>query len=114
MKAAAKIELYSQLIQHIDYDHREGGKYAYVQFLSYTREILCLLEPIPGWEEEIRLIEKINLYFNNYLCFSFGEEQRTFFHEQRVEIQLLLEKVKAQLTQPGGVSEEESWFRQAG
>jgi hypothetical protein len=90
MKTAEKVHLYSQLVQLIDYDHKEGGKYAYVQFLSYTRELLLLLRPIGDYEQVCETIEAINQQFNDDLCGRFGEKQREQFHSNRTQLQLLI------------------------
>ena len=68
MKTAEKINLYSQLIQHIDYDNREGGKYAYIQYMSYVREILALLVTVHGLDVEIAYLKQTSAKCNEYLC----------------------------------------------
>jgi len=114
MKTAEKINLYSQLIQLIDYDNREGGKYAYVQFMSYIREILSLLTPLREMEEEVSYFKQTSATFNEYLCDSFSEEQRLFFHSSRMKTLLMLQDIKAHLNLHDEAVEAEAWLRQAG
>ena len=114
MKTAEKINLYSQLIQLIDYDNREGGKYAYVQYMSYMREILALLTPISSIREAVSYFSQTSEKFNEHLCGGFSEEQRVFFHSSRMKTLLLLQDIKLLVTETEGVNEEETWFRKAG
>ncbi len=113
MKTAEKINLYSQLIQYIDYDNREGGKYAYVQYMSYVREIVSLLSGNSGFEDELFYLEQTSARFNEFLCDSFGEEQRLFFHESRMRSLLLLQGIRSRLNS-FELKEESSWLRNAG
>ena len=113
MKTAEKINLYSQLIQLIDYDNREGGKYAYVQYMSYVREILSLLPAISIMEEAVSFLKETSDKFNEHLCGGFTEEQRIFFHSSRMETLLLLYKVKAGISAIESTTEEETWLRKA-
>jgi hypothetical protein len=114
MKTAEKINLYSQLIQYIDYDNREGGKYAYIQYMSYVREIVALLSNVRGFDDELFYLEKTSARFNEFLCDSFGDEQRLFFHESRMRSLLLLQGIKSQLNACEVVGEDHHWLRNAG
>jgi hypothetical protein len=113
MKTAEKIHLYSQLIQHIDYDNREGGKYAYIQYMSYVREILTLLTNSSGLDAEIDYLKQTSARFNEYLCDSFGEQQRIFFHDCRMRSLLLLQQLKTRLLNFETHGQNE-WLREAG
>ena len=114
MKTSEKIQLYAQLLQLTDYDHKEGGKYAYVQFLSYTREVLRLLEASPEFEGARALIEEVNFQFNEALCSAFGPQQRELFHAQRTRVLLALWEVKLRLEAESDAYTETSPLRRAG
>jgi hypothetical protein len=97
MKTIEKIDHYFKLIESIDYNHREGGKYAYVKFLSITREVLVLLQPVKRIESQVRAIENINWVFNEYLTSRFSEQQRVVFDMKRRELRTIFESLKASL-----------------
>src|SRR5687768_10254434 len=94
MKTTEKIDYYSGLIKNIDYNSREGGKYAYVLFLSITREVLFLLQPVKQMEAHVKAIESINWIFNDYLGSRFSEHQRVIFDLKRKELLDILETLK--------------------
>jgi hypothetical protein len=97
MKTTEKIEHYYRLIESIDYNNKEGGKYAYVQFLSLTREVLILLQPVRKIERQVRAIESINWVFNEYLAARFGDQQRVIFDIKRKELRGILDSLKESL-----------------
>jgi hypothetical protein len=97
MKTTEKIDHYFKLIERIDYNHKEGGKYAYVQFLSITREVLVLLQPVKQIDRQIRAIESINWVFNEYLTSGFTDQQRIIFDMKRREIRGIFETLKQSL-----------------
>jgi len=97
MKTTEKIDHYYRLIESIDYNNREGGKYAYVQFLSLTREVLILLQPVRKIERQVRAIESINWVFNEHLSSRFSEQQRIIFDMKRKELRGILDNLKESL-----------------
>jgi hypothetical protein len=98
MKTTEKIDHYYRLIESIDYNNKEGGKYAYVQFLSLTREVLILLQPVKKIEREVRAIESINWVFNEYLTTKFSEQQRVIFDMKRRELRTIIDGLRESLT----------------
>jgi hypothetical protein len=97
MRTTDKIEQYCQQIQAINYDNREGGRYAYVQFMSLTREVLLILQPLRVMQKQVEAIESINWVFNQYVGVKFTEHQRVIFDVKRRELKTILEALKADL-----------------
>jgi hypothetical protein len=80
-----EISKYSGMVAAINYDNREGGKYAYVQFLAYSREIMNQLNTY-GKNEVAGAINELCLQLNDQLADSFREEQRTLFERCRKKL----------------------------
>jgi hypothetical protein len=97
MRTTEKIRAYYRMIEAIDYNNREGGKYAYVQFLSLTREVLILLQPVSRVQKYREAIESINWVFNEYLTSSFSDHQRLIFDSKRRELRTIVDKLTEEL-----------------
>jgi len=72
MKYKLEIARRLGLLNSISYQHREGGKYAYVQFLAYARDLLRLLEE-GGHYSELIMLRNVCERFNGKLCESLSE-----------------------------------------
>jgi hypothetical protein len=99
MKTTEKIEQYFRMIMEINYENKNGGAYAYVQFLAYTREVLALLQPVKKIEKQIEAIESINWLFNEYLSVKFTEHQKIIFDAKKREIKNIFETLKTSLNE---------------
>jgi hypothetical protein len=97
-KVTEQIEDHFQRILEINYDNKNGGAYAYVQFLAYTREVLVLLQPVRELEKQIAAIESINWVFNEYLGSRFTEHQRLIFEARRREIKSIFDSIRTSLS----------------
>jgi hypothetical protein len=97
MKTAEKIDQYHRQIESINYDNREGGRYAYVQFMSLTREMLLLLQPLRTMQKQVEAIESINWVFNQYVGVRFTEHQRVIFDVKRRELKCILQALRSDL-----------------
>lgn len=85
METTKNVETYSDLINSIKYENENGGAYAYLQFLAYTRDAISLLRPIKRLERQIESIEAINWLFNEYLAVNFTYRHKIIFEEKRNE-----------------------------
>jgi hypothetical protein len=97
MKTTEKIGKYFQMIEEINYYNKNGGAYAYVQFLSYTREVLILLQPVKKIHKQIEAIESINQVFNECLTVRFTDHQKIIFDAKRRELKTIFETLKDSL-----------------
>jgi hypothetical protein len=86
MKTIRTIEKYMTMLEGIRYENENGGAYAYVQFLAYSRELLVLLRPFKRVERQLEKIEAINWLFNEYLAVKFTPRQRSIFEEKQMEL----------------------------
>jgi hypothetical protein len=85
METTKNVETFSKLINGIKYENENGGAYAYLQFLAYTREAISLLRPIKRLERQIESIEAINWLFNEYLAVNFTFRHKIIFEEKKNE-----------------------------
>jgi hypothetical protein len=85
METKKNVETYSNLINSIKYENENGGAYAYLQFLAYSREAMVLLRPIKRLERQIESIEAINWLFNEYLAVNFTFRHKIIFDEKKNE-----------------------------
>jgi len=85
METTKNVETYFNLINTIKYENENGGAYAYLQFLAYTREAINLLRSVKRLERQIESIEAINWLFNEYLAVNFTYRHKIIFEEKRNE-----------------------------
>jgi len=85
METKKNVETYSNLIDGIKFENENGGAYAYLQFLAYSREVILLLRPIKRLERQIESIEAINWLFNEYLAVNFTFRHKIIFEEKKNE-----------------------------
>lgn len=115
MKTQTKIETYFSMIEGIRYENPNGGAYAYVQFLAYSRELVKLLRPFKKVERQIDTIEGVSWLFNEYLAASFTPRQKAIFENKMSDIKetfdsirLALRAFEPQQTQRVGVSHRQA------
>lgn len=94
MKSNTKIETYLALIQGIRYQNENGGSYAYVQFLAYSRELIKLLRPFKSLERQSEQIEAIQWLFNECLAASFTHRHKAIFDEKMSEMSRVAECIR--------------------
>jgi len=97
MKTLAKSEVYFKMIEGINYNNENGGAYAYVQFLAYTRDLLKLLRPVLKIEKQLDAIEGINWLFNECLIASFTHRQKAIFENKMSETKEIFETIRTSL-----------------
>jgi hypothetical protein len=89
-----KIEMYFRMIRGIRYNNENGGAYAYVQFLAYSRELVNLLQPLRGMQRHIESIEAINWLFNEFLAVPFTHRHKSLFDEKMMDMQALSDEIR--------------------
>ena len=99
MKTSTKIETYFSMIEGISYENKNGGAYAYVQFLAYSRELVKLLRPLKKVERHIDTIESVSWLFNEYLAAKFTHSQKVIFETKMREIKDTFNSIRLSLKQ---------------
>lgn len=94
MKTPRKLEKSFQQIEAIRYENENGGAYAYLQFMAYTRDLLVMLRPVKKAERQAEAIEAINWLFNEYLAIKFTPSHRLIFEEKKAEIKKIFQAVR--------------------
>lgn len=97
MKTVKKIESYFKMIEGIRYENENGGAYAYVQFLAYSRELLKLLRPLKKVERQMENIESVNWLFNEYLAAKFTHRQKAIFESKLIELKEIFDSIRISL-----------------
>lgn len=97
MKTTKKIEAYFNMIQGISYENENGGAYAYIQYLAYTRELLVMLRPFKKVDRQLEALEGINWLFNEHLAFKFTHRHKAIFEEKLHETRLLFDTIRLSL-----------------
>jgi len=99
MKTLTKIETYFSMIEGISYENQNGGAYAYVQFLAYSRELVKLLRPLKKVERQIDAIESVSWLFNEYLAARFTHRQKVIFENKLNELKEVFNSIRIHLKQ---------------
>lgn len=99
MKTQTKIETYFGMIEGISYENQNGGAYAYVQFLAYSRELVKLLRPFKKVEKQIDTIESVSWLFNEYLAAKFTHRQKAIFENKMSELKDTFNSIRLSLKQ---------------
>jgi hypothetical protein len=99
MKTLTKIETYFRMIEEIDYENPNGGAYAYVQYLAYTRELLKLLRPFKKVERQLEALDGISWLFNEYLAAKFTHRQKAIFESKLIESREIFDSIRHGLRQ---------------
>jgi hypothetical protein len=94
MKTLSKIENQFRMIENIRYENENGGAYAYVQFLAYSRELARLLRPLKKVEKHIETIESISWLFNEYLAVKFTHRQKAIFENKMLEVKEVFDTLR--------------------
>jgi len=81
----------------IRFDNEHGGKYAYMQFLAYSRELMNLLGEIPNAQRHVCAIEAIAWQFNENLSGKFGHTQRAVFETKMMDFRAIVNEVEFML-----------------
>jgi hypothetical protein len=82
MQTTTKIDMYFNRVLSIRYENENGGAYAFIQYLAYTRELLVMLRPLKKVEKHLETIEAINWLFNEHLAFKFSHRHKAIFDEK--------------------------------
>jgi hypothetical protein len=80
-----KIERYFNLITNIRYHNDNGPKYAYMQFLAYSRELIDALRPLKNTEQHCDSIERSCWLLNEYLGSRFTPRHESILVTQILE-----------------------------
>jgi hypothetical protein len=78
----------------IRFDNEHGGKYAYMQFLAYSRELMALLDELPNTQRYINAIEAIAWQFNENLTGRFSHTQRAVFETKMMDFRAIVNEVE--------------------
>lgn len=97
MKTNTQVETYLALIEGIRFRNENGGAYAYVQFLAYSRELLRLIRPFKTLERQSESIEAIQWLFNECLAASFTHRHQIIFDEKMSEMKQISALVRERL-----------------
>lgn len=97
MKTITKIESCFRMIEGIRYENENGGAYAYVQFLAYSRELVHLLRPLKNVEKQIELLEGVSWLFNEYLAARFTHRQKVIFENKMLEVKDVFDSMRTAL-----------------
>lgn len=95
MKIPAKIENYFNKIQGINYNNENGGAYAYLQYMAYTRELSKQLRSFRKVERELELLDGINWLFNECLGNSFNHSHKVIFETKMSETKEIFESIRS-------------------
>jgi hypothetical protein len=106
MKTVSQLEDHFKRIESIRYENQHGGSYAYLQFLSYTRELMLLLRPIQKVEKQLDTLEGISWLFNECLAASFTHRQKAIFDNKMSEVRQLFDVIRLQLQDKAGEKRE--------
>jgi hypothetical protein len=85
------------MIEGIRFENENGGAYAYVQYLAYSRELIKLLRPLKKVDRQIDALEGINWLFNEYLASSFTHRQKVIFENKLVESKEIFDVIRITL-----------------
>lgn len=97
MKLVSQAEEHFNRIEAIRYDNPNGGSYAYLQFMAYTREVLSLLRPVEKVEKQLDALEGINWLFNECLAASFTHSQKAIFENKLSYAKQLFDTIRKSL-----------------
>jgi hypothetical protein len=97
MQTTKMIDQYLNRIQGIRYENENGGAYAYIQYLAYTRELLLMLRPLKKLERQLENLEAINWLFNEHLAFKFTHRHKAIFDEKMNETKTIFDIIRLSL-----------------
>src|SRR5688572_1880951 len=100
MKTINKLDAYSDLISKVKFENENGGKYAYVQLLAYSREVLTLLRSVKNSERQAEAIEAISWLLNEYLGAKFSPVHKAIFENKLSEMKQILCSVRILVNNP--------------
>jgi hypothetical protein len=94
MKTPRKLEKQFNRILDIKYENPNGGAYAYIQFLAYTRELLATLRSLRTAGRQMESIEGICWLFNEYLGARFTPRHKIIFEEKQSEMRRIFDSIR--------------------
>ncbi|MBA3681175.1 MAG: hypothetical protein H0W73_08420 [Bacteroidetes bacterium] len=94
MKTPKKVEAYFNMIENIKYENENGGSYAYIQFMAYSREVLKLIRPLKDSERFKESIDATNWLLNEYLGVRFTPRHKTIFENKMSETKQLFDSIR--------------------
>jgi hypothetical protein len=84
-------------ILDIRFDNEHGGKYAYMQFLAYARELVHLLRPMGNTQRQADAIEGIAWVLNENLAGKFSHTQRAVFETRMMDLRGIVNELDSML-----------------
>jgi len=90
---ASVMNHYLGQVKALNFDHPEGGRYAYVKLLSITRDLLQMMQPVGALNTQVKDIQSINWLINQHLVMKFGDQQRVIFESKRAELTTIIDAV---------------------
>ncbi len=99
MNTLLHIEGHLKRIEGISYENKNGGAYAFVQFLAYNRELMALLQPVKKLERQMEALEGISWLFNECLAASFTHRQKVIFDNKLSDARSIFETIRQYLKQ---------------
>lgn len=97
MKTVAKIETCLTKIENIQYENPNGGSYAYIQFMAYSRDLRTMLRSYKELERQLDILEGINWLFNECLCSSFSHRHKSIFDEKMIVVRDIFRGIRSSL-----------------
>ncbi len=82
------------MIENIKYENENGGAYAYIQFMAYSRELLKALRPLKNMERQLETIEATNWLLNEYLAVRFTYRHKTIFENKLNETKQIFNSIR--------------------
>lgn len=113
MNLLSQTEMHFKRIEAIPYENPNGGSYAYLQFMAYTREVLTLLRPVEKVEKQLDALEGINWLFNECLAASFTHSKKAIFENKMSYAKQLFTTIRVQLQEAFPEKQEIAVHQQA-
>lgn len=97
MRIITRLEIYLKRIETIKYENENGGAYAYLQFMAYSRDLLTLLRPFKKVEKQLESLEGINWLFNECLTARFTHRQKAIFENKLSDARQIFNLIRLSL-----------------
>jgi hypothetical protein len=92
-------------IASIRYENPNGGPYAYLQFLAYSRELLRLIKPLKRVEKQADRLEAAGWMLNEYLGVRFTHAQQVIFENQLRELMPVFSEIEQMVSEVNSIAE---------
>ena len=99
MKIPKKMEAYFNMIENIKYENENGGSYAYMQFMAYSRELVKLLRPLKEANRYTESLDATNWLLNEYLAVRFTPRHKTIFENKLSETKRLFVSIREDIAE---------------